>query len=357
MHTSPPQWAVLITATALSTGSVLAIAAANVIDPPRVEWVATAGAEQIFDRIAAHDDSSVQVQKPDLHLTRQQIASRAQRWVDQRVPYNQEAYTDGYRQDCSGFISMAWGLAGNHWTGELGEFGVKITKDELRTGDILLFHNPADPHNGSHVILFSRWLDSSHTKYIGLETAAGHGAVKRTLPYAYMSNSHDYVPYRYRNIKPSSTLNGAATGAAAPYPGSQHFGRGANSIHVTQLGKMLVEHGEGRFYTEGPGPRWSEADRRATQAFQEAQGWRGADADGIPGPKTWSILSEATRRVEPAVPRTQGRAGRDDVAVDPGSSPCRGAALSHRPRGIRTAVVAPEPATVLAAAPQPVHFA
>ncbi|MBD3550595.1 hypothetical protein H4F94_00105, partial [Streptomyces sp. SP18CM02] len=40
--------------------------------------------------------------------TRAEILARAQRWVTAKVPYSMEKYwSDGYRQDCSGFVSMA----------------------------------------------------------------------------------------------------------------------------------------------------------------------------------------------------------------------------------------------------------
>jgi hypothetical protein len=78
--------------------------------------------------------------------------------------------------------------------------------------------------------------------------------------------------------------------AVPAFPGRKHFRLGASNAYVTQLGKQLVRKGYGRFYKVGPGPKWSEADRRAVEAFQRAQGWRGADADGYPGPQTWHRL-------------------------------------------------------------------
>jgi LysM repeat protein len=74
------------------------------------------------------------------------------------------------------------------------------------------------------------------------------------------------------------------------YPGASYFKAGANNEYVTQLGKQLVKKGYGRFYTVGPGPKWSESDRRAVEAFQRAQHWTGPDADGYPGPETWRRL-------------------------------------------------------------------
>ncbi|GGZ79556.1 peptidoglycan-binding protein [Streptomyces echinoruber] len=227
-------------------------------------------------------------------ITRAEIISRAQAWVTARVPYSTTAFwTDGYRQDCSGFVSMAWKLPQNEWTGSLGQYGVKITKAELQPGDMLLFHNPDDPERGSHVVLFGGWADSGHTSYIAYEQTPPH-ARRQTTPYAYWSNSDRYVPYRYKGVTAGTA--GAqsavrpAAGPATPFPGASYFGPGASNEYVTLLGRHLVKKGFGRYSGSGPGPRWSEADRRATEAFQRAQGWRGAAADGFPGPETWRRL-------------------------------------------------------------------
>ncbi|OKI04508.1 hypothetical protein A6A06_06865 [Streptomyces sp. CB02923] len=222
-------------------------------------------------------------------LTRAQIIARAQRWVSAQVPYNMNRYwSDGYRQDCSGFISMAWNLGRSQWTGSLAQYGTRIAKSELRPGDMLLFHNPGNPGAGSHATIFGGWADSSRTRYIAYEQTRPH-TVKRSTPYAYWSNSRQYVAYRYRGLADGGDPGGDPGGTSA-FPGAGSFGPGAHNAYVTRLGRMLVERGGGRFYTSGPGPRWSEADRRATEAFQRAQGWNGAEADGIPGPATWSYL-------------------------------------------------------------------
>ncbi|MEU2787753.1 peptidoglycan-binding protein [Streptomyces sp. NPDC007100] len=229
-------------------------------------------------------------------LTRAQIIERAQRWVAARVPYNMNRYwSDGYRQDCSGFISMAWNLGRNQWTGSLAQFGIRIPKSELRPGDMLLFHNAANPGAGSHVTLFGGWTDSSRTRYIAYEQTRPH-AVKRPTPYAYWRNSGRYVAFRYRGLADGGNSDGGTGGDTSVFPGAGLFGPGADNAYVTRLGRMLVARGGGGFYASGPGPRWSEADRRATEAFQRAQGWRGAEADGIPGPSTWSYLVNGVGR-------------------------------------------------------------
>ncbi|MGW4030458.1 peptidoglycan-binding protein [Streptomyces sp. NPDC004838] len=219
--------------------------------------------------------------------TRAEIMNRAQKWVDAKVPYSMSKYwSDGYRQDCSGYISMAWGLPTNEWTGSLAQFATRITRDELQPGDILLFHNPADPNKGSHATIFGGWTDQSRTYYMAYEQTKP-ATRKQSTPIGYWSNSEKYIPYRYKGV--TGTTNPGPTSPDA-YPGAKSFGPGANNKHVTRLGEMLVKRGGKRFYSQGPGPRWGDADRRATQAFQLAQGWRGAEADGLPGPHTWQLL-------------------------------------------------------------------
>ncbi|MFF9848131.1 peptidoglycan-binding protein [Streptomyces litmocidini] len=222
--------------------------------------------------------------------TRAEIINRAKEWVAAQVPYSMEKYwSDGYRQDCSGYISMAWNLRSNEWTGSLDRFAERIDRTELQPGDILLFHNPANPTRGSHVTIFGGWTDYTHTSYIAYEQTKPRTR-KQATPMAYWENSDRYVPYRYKGVVSGSTGGGAEPTEATAFPGAERFGPGANNAYVTRLGQLLVERGGRKFYRQGPGPKWGEADRRATQAFQLAQGWRGAEADGLPGPHTWRLL-------------------------------------------------------------------
>lgn len=65
------------------------------------------------------------------------------------------------------------------------------------------------------------------------------------------------------------------------------YGYSAEGAHVTAVGEALVRKGFGKFYKVGPGPRWTDADTRAYQAYQLALGYTGTapheDADGVPG--------------------------------------------------------------------------
>ncbi|MFD9538046.1 peptidoglycan-binding protein [Streptomyces sp. NPDC060010] len=238
-------------------------------------------------------------------IDRTTIINRAKLWLDAKVPYSMSEYwSDGYRQDCSGYVSMAWNLGTNEWTGSLDTFATRITKEELLPGDMLLFHNPADPNNGSHVVLFGGWVDGTRTHYVAYEQTRPYTR-KQATPYGYWANATKYLPYRFNGVTggvPGSTptppvtpvelpATGSPPAVSATFPGASKFGPGANNEYVTQLGRLLIERGGARFYPNGPGPVWSDEDRLATQAFQRAQGWTGADADGIPGAHTWRLLA------------------------------------------------------------------
>lgn len=89
-------------------------------------------------------------------ITRDQIMQRAQVWVDDKVPYSQTATKDGYRQDCSGYVSYCWASStsgGGHVTSNMQEICTKIAKGDLKKGDAIL--KPSQ-----HVLLFGGWIDS-----------------------------------------------------------------------------------------------------------------------------------------------------------------------------------------------------
>jgi hypothetical protein len=81
---------------------------------------------------------------------------------------------------------------------------------------------------------------------------------------------------------------------------------GATGPHVTWLGERLVVHGFDDHYSDGPGPTFSEADRKNVADFQHAQGWTGAAADGFPGDQTLVLLAADPKvTVPPPAPETK----------------------------------------------------
>jgi hypothetical protein len=128
-------------------------------------------------------------------VSRADMIARAKVWVDNHVPYNQGGDYNGYREDCSGYVSMAWGLDKPGRTTEtLPGVSKQITKAELMEGDVLLC-------TSEHVVLFGGWADAAKTNYIAYEeTRPGEGTVKRTTPYPYWYNTACFVPHRYNEV-------------------------------------------------------------------------------------------------------------------------------------------------------------
>jgi hypothetical protein len=74
-----------------------------------------------------------------------------------------------------------------------------------------------------------------------------------------------------------------------PVPGVEWFKRAPRSAIITAMGKRLVAEGY-RGYAEGPGPQWTEADRKAYAWWQRKCNYSGSGADGWPGRDSWDKL-------------------------------------------------------------------
>jgi hypothetical protein len=140
-------------------------------------------------------------------ITRDEILARAASWLTENdggpVPYSQTAYwTDSngtYREDCSGFVSMAWHLvsdSSNNWgdtTWTLPNVATAESFSALQPGDIL-------DYTAEHTFLFAGWVDQ----------AAG------TFDYYAESNPKDPTHYSEANIN-DSQLEGWPTGDYTAY--------------------------------------------------------------------------------------------------------------------------------------------
>ncbi|SCG81606.1 NlpC/P60 family protein [Micromonospora rifamycinica] len=138
----------------------------------------------------------------DKSPTRSEVLTRARSWLSVGIPYSQERcyrnqYGD-YRTDCSGFVSMAWGLGGSgsaFWTGNLLNRSHTIARSDLKPGDALLRHTGDTSEN--HVALFVAWSDSAHTKPTVMEQTGSRDTVEDVWSASYSSQ---YTPIRYDNI-------------------------------------------------------------------------------------------------------------------------------------------------------------
>lgn len=140
---------------------------------------------------------------PPASSDRASALARAATWLTASgggpVPYSQSAYLNGYRTDCSGYVSMALGLDPGDYGGPntVGLTASSITRpistSELAAGDLLI--DATGDSNTRHVVMFEAWTDSSHTSYMSYEQSGDGGTHHRTHNYGLTSGS-EYSPYR-----------------------------------------------------------------------------------------------------------------------------------------------------------------
>ena len=138
--------------------------------------------------------------------TRQWILWRASTWVNDRISYGTGSYHDGYRQDCSGFVSFAWSTGYNYNTSTLMNSNVSyvISYDSLQPGDAL------DSPTGGHAILFLGWVNQGAGTFIAFEEniwpspgyAQQHQAtLNKSTGQITATDGHFYYGYKYYAIR------------------------------------------------------------------------------------------------------------------------------------------------------------
>ncbi|WP_189259161.1 hypothetical protein [Lentzea flava] len=143
-------------------------------------------------------------------ITRSEILARSRTWISARVPYSQSDCFGNkygaYRTDCSGYVSMAWGLRISYTTHILEQVAHRIDWEDLRPGDAL-----NDREN--HVALFVGWADAAKTRPIVREQAGPDGSrpVQRVWS---ASTARQYVPLRYNGLVESG--GGSTTAGDTP---------------------------------------------------------------------------------------------------------------------------------------------
>ena len=134
------------------------------------------------------------------HLTRATMQQRGKSWLG-KVWYSESSYYCNqygrYRQDCSGYVSMAWGLSTSYWTGTLVNVSKRIKRSQLRPGDALI-HNPQSTATG-HVAMFIKWANKAHTEPVVWEES--HTGTKAGQTTWSVSYANTFYPIRYKNVK------------------------------------------------------------------------------------------------------------------------------------------------------------
>jgi hypothetical protein len=135
------------------------------------------------------------------------IIPKAKGWVNANLPYNQRSLYNGYREDCSGLVSMAWGLSslgGGLTTYTLPSVSHSIQKEQLRGGDIVINVDGGGDPTLAHVLIFDSWSDSSMTTYNAYEeNPYWNGAhYTKNIPYPFWPG-YDSSQYSARRLNGS----------------------------------------------------------------------------------------------------------------------------------------------------------
>jgi hypothetical protein len=156
------------------------------------------------------------------------VLARAAAWVAANVPYNTNGCAHraegSFREDCSGFVSMAWALASslNTWAFNPATNGgdsrfVPIARAALVPGDALVVDNSST----NHIALFTGWgtNDAGQHRYANLseESQPGVGTIAITNQdlAGYWSM---YTPIHYTHL--TGSPSGSRLGATAVSPTS-----------------------------------------------------------------------------------------------------------------------------------------
>jgi SH3 domain-containing protein len=124
-------------------------------------------------------------------ISRAEVMNRSLPWIQRHIMYSQARYTDGYRQDCSGYVSLSWHLQGSPNSTALrsSRYTTIIPRSALQPGDAL-------GHPG-HIALFVRWAGGGRA-VVREEYDYGHPATEHTWS---ANTVAKYTAYRYKNIR------------------------------------------------------------------------------------------------------------------------------------------------------------
>ena len=108
--------------------------------------------------------------------SRATVLARAKRWIDLGVKYSMASTFEGWRRDCSGFVSMAYdvGKPGYNTATLKNAFYVLNSVNDLQPGDILN-SSLTNAGGGEHVIMFVRWTNKANHEFIAYEENGYYG--------------------------------------------------------------------------------------------------------------------------------------------------------------------------------------
>jgi hypothetical protein len=230
-------------------------------------------------------------------ITRAEVLTRATTiWKPGTVPYSQDTIhqPDGYRQDCSGYLSLCWGLSPNADGGWGGQNTVtlvtrgymkEIPASDLRPGDAVGNCGIGTGGDAGHIVLFEKWAndDPNNDDFWLWEQAGGANGPRRrmvTYPYPGMS-APPWKAYRFAGITDNPFVPGGdmkPAGLVGPIQ-APRAPRAHENYSIPPVNAGAVEWG----------PAW-------ITFFTDLFGGRAALRVAItPGDGTWSFLGEIMR--------------------------------------------------------------
>jgi hypothetical protein len=157
-------------------------------------------------------------------VTQATVLARAKVWVDQNIAYTQICKNDPggyYREDCSGFISMAWELTSSLITTEFNPADnggnpqfQQISAPALIPGDALVHDDSPNAGDGGehHIMLFVGWSsdDNGAHRYANVQQESTFGV--GTVATSDIDVSGNYwTPIHYVNMVQTGTRVGVVT--------------------------------------------------------------------------------------------------------------------------------------------------
>jgi hypothetical protein len=202
---------------------------------------------------------------------RSDLLERGISWLEAGVTYNRNGSYQGYRRDCSGFVSMSWQFADNPNTALFppfvsGKYAVPLGSfDDLAPGDAVnkTYRNPY-----GHVMLFAGWASQDHSELLFLH----HYATGKPVALIQVSRKDlgDFIPIRSIKVGAPAGQGGVPQADPPPPPsGTPPTGCGTLGVNQALDADQAVKSCDGRFtlvqqsdgnlvlYKEGKGALWS----------------------------------------------------------------------------------------------------
>lgn len=154
---------------------------------------------------------------------RRNAIERGFQWYDDQIPYSQSNQHNGYRTDCSGFVSMCWELGHSYTTAnfidDTSEWSTLSSFDDLLPADAMVFRSGGS----GHIMLFLGWNDSKQSQACVLEQASTAEDMQfraRTTDSLHSSGYHAIRASKFGDANDPVQEGGASSGGSGGAGGS-----------------------------------------------------------------------------------------------------------------------------------------